>query len=335
MCYNIYMKRISYLKIAAFLLAALIFASCAPQKYTAENYLLFDTDAQIVGYDNGKYAFDAESDEIFDMLSEYDKFFDIYNEYSDRTNLKTVNDSAGIGPVSVAPCVIELLEFAKEVYDLTGGKVNVAMGSVLKIWHGFREGDGPVPDRAELEEAAKHTDINSIVIDNENGTVFITDPLCSIDVGAVAKGWACEKAAKKAEKDGKTAYGFSLGGNVRVTGEKPDGQWEIGIRNPEDEAGGSVESVTLSRGAVVTSGNYIRYREVDGVRYHHIIDPDTLFPSDRYLSVTVVYPDSGVADTLSTALFNMSEEEGRALAASLGDCRVIWIYPDMTVSDTK
>lgn len=314
---------------------ALIFVSCMPQKYTAQNFLMFDTDSVIVGYEEAKSDFDAETDKLFEELENYDKLFDIYNEYSGTVNLKTVNENAGIAPVKVDDEIIELIEFSKNIYDMTNGKVNIAMGSVLRIWHDFRDGDGPVPKMAELIEAAKHTDINSIIVDRESSMVYISDPLCSIDVGAVAKGWSCEKIAQKAEIDGKTNYGISLGGNVRVIGEKPDGKWEIGIRNPESEEGGSIKTVSISSGAAVTSGTYLRYREVDGVRYHHIIDPDTLFPSDRYLSVTVIYEDSGVADALSTALFNMSEEEGRAVVSSLDNCEVIWIYPDMKISDTK
>ena len=329
------MKKTFCLKTVALFTVALIFVSCMPRKYTAQNFLLFDTDSVIVGYEESKADFDDESNKLYEKLEYYDKLFDIYNEYNGLANLKTVNDNAGVSPVEVDDEIIELIDFAKNMYEITNGKVNIAMGSVLKIWHDFREGDGPVPEKTELIEAEKHTDIDSIIVDRENSTVYISDPLCSIDVGAVAKGWSCEKIAKEAEKDGKSGYGISIGGNVRVTGEKPDGAWEIGIRNPKAEEGGSIKTVEISNGAAVTSGTYIRYREVDGVCYHHIIDPGTLFPSDRYLSVTVIYEDSGVADALSTALFNMTEEEGRNVISVLENCEVIWIYPDMKIIDTS
>ena len=117
-------------------------------------------------------------------------------------------------------------------------------------------------------------------------------------------------------------------GNIRIVGEKPDGSgWGTGIKDPADPEQYAAK-VTLSDTSCVTSGNYERYFTVDGVRYHHIIDPQTRMPADYFASVTVITPDSGLADALSTALFCMSYEDGLALAEKIGNVDVLWITQD-------
>ena len=153
----------------------------------------------------------------------------------------------------------------------------------------------------------------------ENNTVRISDPLASIDVGALGKGYATEMAAQKAETLGCESYVLNVGGNIRIIGTKPDGSgWNPGIRDPQDPDGSFAVSLDLSDTACVTSGTYERYYMVDGEKYHHIIDKDTLYPADYFESLTVVTKDSGLADALSTALFCMSYEDGLALAEKLG-----------------
>jgi thiamine biosynthesis lipoprotein len=118
---------------------------------------------------------------------------------------------------------------------------------------------------------------------------------------------------------------LDVGGNLRIVGAKPDGNgWITGIKDPHN-ASKYAEKLTLSDISCVTSGDYERYFEVDGIRYHHIIDKDTLYPAEHFSSVTVICRDSGLADALSTALFCMSYEEGRALVDALDSVEVIWV----------
>ena len=122
---------------------------------------------------------------------------------------------------------------------------------------------------------------------------------------------------------GISGYLISIGGNVCTVGSKPDGEmWTVGIENPD---GGFFEKVCVSDMSVVTSGSYQRYFELDGVRYHHIIDPDTLMPKNDYVSVTVISEDSALADTLSTALFNMDLGQGKTLLLSLENAYAMWV----------
>jgi len=305
-----------------------------PVRYEATFLQLFDTKTTIVAYTNDKEEFNRHVQLIYDNLEQYHRLYDIYNSYEGMNNLKTVNDQAGKAPVKVDKRIIDLLKFAKHWYDKTGGKVNVAYGAVLEIWHDYRERGIKDPDAAELppaeelQEASRHTDINKVIIDEENSTVFLEDPEMSLDVGAIAKGYTVEQVSRIAAENGFTSGLISVGGNVKAIGtkDKEGHPWNVGIQNPD--TGSSQQNVhilNIKDTSLVTSGIYERYYTVDGRNYHHIIDPDTMFPSDEYKSVTILCNDSGVADALSTAVFNMSVEEGTEFIESLPDIEAFWI----------
>ena len=309
-------------KLCAVLLAViLVFSGCGtgPEQYNATYLDVFDTVTTIIGFGDA-----AEAQKLHAQLQRYHQLFDIYNDYEGINNLKTVNDQAGIAPVAVDRAIIELLLDCREYYDLTGGKVNVAMGSVLRLWHeartaGLAEPEKAcLPDRDALAAAALHTDIGSVIIDEAASTVYLSDPEMSLDVGAIAKGWACRRAAENAPE----GMLLSVGGNVCATGSKNGKPWVIGIQNPD--GGGYLQTLHLRGGAVVTSGDYQRAYRVDGEAYHHIIDPETQMPSSYWRSVTVVCEDPALADALSTALFLLPLEEGEALAESCG-AEALWM----------
>lgn len=320
------------------LIIALNGASCASEpenkRYEAEFLSLFDTVTRIVGYAGSKEEFTKQAQLIHDSLEEYHRLYDIYNDYEGINNIKTINEQAGIAPVKVDRKIIDLLLFAKEAYGTTNGQLNVAMGAVLKIWHDHREEGIEEPENAklpsldQLEEASKHTDINKVIIDEEQSTVFLEDPEMSLDVGGVAKGFATEQVALQAEQNGTASTLISVGGNVRSIGTRGDGTpWKVGVQNPIEENGENVCDVPLTDASLVTSGVYERYYVVDGKKYHHIIDPDTLFPADYFVSVTILCKDSGMADALAK-IFNMPYEEGLALIESLPDTEALWVFPD-------
>lgn len=297
------------------------------RQYTETFLDLFDTVTTVIGRDSSEAAFREKAQTIRDELEYYHKLFDIYNDYENIANLKTVNDNAGVKPVKVDHAVIELLQDCKRYYEYTGGKVNVAMGSVLKLWHEARE-DGirdpqnaALPDTDALKKAAEHTDLDNIVINEGDSTVFITDPALRLDVGAVAKGWATQKVAQSAPK----SMLISVGGNVCATGPKTeDGTpWVIGIQNPDD-GGENLHTLYLTEGSVVTSGDYQRFYTVAGEKYHHIIDPQTQMPASRWRSVSVICNDSALADALSTGLFLLDLEQGKHLAQICG-AEVLWV----------
>lgn len=306
-------------------------------RYEAEFLTLFNTVTKVVAYSDNKEEFEKHAQFIYDNLKKYHELYDIYNDYEGVNNIKTINDQAGIMPVKVDNEIIELLKFCKEQYVNTDGKVNVAFGAVLKIWHQYRtEGiedfqNAKLPSYEELEEAAKHTDINKIIIDEEESTVYLSDPKMSLDVGSIAKGFAVQKVIEDVIKEGFTTGLISVGGNVYAIGNKDEEEslWNVGIQNPFGEGDNLVLKVVYVKDlAVVTSGDYERYYTVDEKNYHHIIDTNTLFPSEYFTSVTIVCEDSGVADVLSTAVFNMPFEDGLEYINTLPNVEAMWLFKD-------
>ena len=333
------MKRIFLLSAA---LAVLIFAtlslcSCGDNEIEVKNrifYDYFDTVSVIYDYSGSSVEdFDSVCRGVEYELKTCHELFDIYNSYEGINNLKTLNDSAGKGPIKVNGRIIDLLEDAVELYSVTDGNVNVMMGSVLSIWHEYRTLGVSLPDMDELVAANEHTSIESLVIDRENSTVEITDPEASIDVGAIAKGFTAELIYNMLAERGIYGYAINLGGNLRTVGTKPSGEgWVAGVQNPDKSAADPyVTTLTISDSSLVTSGVYERYYTVDGVQYHHIINKDTLMPAQGYLSVSVHTTSSTVADALSTALFNMSIDEGREVISEFPGTEIIYVLPDGSI----
>lgn len=328
------------LLIGGILLQSISLVGCSKKlsKYSAYSFDYFDTVTTITGYAESQEKFDAVAGEVLAELEEYHKLYTIYHRFEGMENLCTINElvNGEHRTVKVDSRIIDLLLYAKEMYELTDGTVNVAMGSVLSIWHEYREEgteepwNARIPSMEELTDAAQHTDINRVLIDTEQGTVRLEDPDMKLDVGAIAKGYAVEMAARSLEAKGISGYVINVGGNVRTIGVKGDGeQWLVGIENPGtdgDEA--YLAYLKLSGESLVTSGSYQRYYIADGKRYHHIIDPVTLMPAEGYLSVSVVGKDSGGGDALSTALFCMPLEEGIKLVEALPGTEAMWVSED-------
>ena len=305
-----------------------------------KNYIdAFDTVTTIIGYGNSQEEVTQKTDILMDELKRYHKLYDIYNSYDGIHNLKTINDNAGISPVKVDKEIIDLLKFSINLYDKTDGQTNIALGSVLRIWHNYRNAgiDNPstatLPPMTDLEKASKHCDIHNIIIDEEASNVYLNDPEMSLDVGSIGKGYAVQKVSEYAKELGYNNMVISVGGNISVIGPKTDNSlWKFGVQNPDLESEqASIASVNLVDTCLVISGDYQRYYTVDGIDYCHIIDPDTLMPADYCKSVTVITPHSGEADALSTALFCMPYEEGLAFINSYDNAEAMWVLEDGTI----
>jgi len=332
------LKRISVIGLC---LIFLMPAGCArpqTQRYQAEFLSLFDTVTTIVGYSDSEEHFKALAEEIRAELEAYHQLYDIYHAYPGLNNIKTINDNAGIKPVVVDGRIIDMLEFAKEACGRSGGAFNVALGPVLRLWHDYREAGLDDPENAQLppaellQEAALHTDINDVIIDREASTVYLRDAGMRLDVGAIAKGYAIEQVARDAESRGVASLLISVGGNVRAIGKKLDAdssgdrRWAIGIQNPDKSSPrDELMLVQINGLSVVSSGIYERYYTVDGRQYHHIIDPGTLMPAGRYAQVSIICRDSGLADALSTAVFCMPLDKGKAFIEQTAGVEAAWV----------
>lgn len=329
-------QRLFCLATAAVLLIGCLLSGCTNNtpltKYTAHSMEYFDTVTTVTGYAENQEAFDAVVNAIWQQLGEYHKLYTVYHRFDGLENLCTVNElvDGKHRTVKADPRIIDMLLYAKEMHTLTNGTMNVAMGSVLSLWHDHRTvgKDNPdaasLPPMARLQAASAHTDIADMVIDKENGTVLLTDPEMKLDVGAVAKGYATERVALWLEEQGVSHFVLNVGGNVRTVGGKADGsKWTVGIENPD--GGDYLAYLELDGQSLVTSGSYQRFYYVDGKPYHHIIHPDTLMPAVGYRSVSVICNHSGLGDALSTALFCMSKEDGQHLIESLDGVEALWV----------
>ena len=312
-----------------------------PVRYSETIIDSFDTITTVIAYDNKKTDFENSLNSVENELKRLDGLFDIYNEHEGVNNLCTLNKTAAKAPVKVEKDIIELLKYSKQAYNDSGGRVNICLGAVLEIWHNAREAalenpeSAKLPDMAELEKASRHTDINDLVIDENNSTVFFKDKALRLDVGAVAKGFAAQKLADFIEKNGLWQdFMLNLGGNVVTRGYKGDDstKWTIQIENPDREKNDALETLNLTNLCVVTSGDYQRYFTYNGKNYCHIIDPETLMPAEYFSGVTVICKDSALADRLSTQLFIIPLSEGKRIVEGLDGVEAVWVDKSFNVS---
>ena len=335
------MKKIAF--VLSLVIALFSFALCGCnskyEKFTDYSFDSFDTVTSIVGFEKDKDTFDKNCELIKSELNRYHKLYTIYTKYEGINNLCIINEQKK--DIKAPKEIIDLLDFSAYMYELTKGKVNIAMGSVLSIWHNYRTEGLEHPEKAEipsfsvLKDASKHTDIKDIKIDSKKGTVSLSNDKMSLDVGAVAKGYAVEKVAQLMEDKGIRGYILNVGGNVRIVGNRPDKEkWNVGIENPDtdNEEKPYIANLELDGGmSLVTSGSYQRFYNVEGKNYHHIIDPKTLMPAEYFVSVSVLCKDSGKADALSTALFCMPYKDGLEIIKNSDDTEAMWVLPDGTI----
>ena len=313
-----------------FLLLVICMGCKTSINYTQKQMYSFDSGfdtviAYIEWVEDGDTQYRENANKTFEKFSSYNGLFDSFHDYENINNIKTINDNAGIKAVSVNQEVIDMLLEAKYFYDISYGKIDVTAGKMISLWHDAREigmelntnGEyGDIPNREELEESINHKGWDKIIIDDENNTVFITDPYVSLDVGSVAKGYATQRVAEYLVNENVKNAVIDAGGNLKALSGKYNGkEWITGIRNPNNPSLSPDDSLLTVQysgdKSAVTSGDYERaFIAKDGKLYSHIIDPDTTYPADRYRSVTIITTDAGVADCLSTALFCLDYEDG-------------------------
>ncbi len=301
------------------------------ETYEKYYYTYFDTVSLVKSYSNDdETTFNNKADDIETILNKYHNLLDTFEDH-DVNGLYKINQNAGVKPIVVDKELFNLLKFGKDIYYLTNGKTNIMMGSLTSIWKQAIS-DEKLPNEELLNEASKHIDIESLVLDEDKLSVYISDEKALIDVGSIAKGYVCD-VIKEELGDILSGYSISLGGNVLLIGNKYDGSnFKIGIKDPFKD-NSLAKTLEISDTSLVTSGNYERYFDLDGKRYHHIVDPDTLYPSMYYASVTVIYNESKICDALSTALFSLSIEDGKKILSNYPGIKVTWIDLDGEISE--
>jgi thiamine biosynthesis lipoprotein len=269
----------------------------------------------------------------------YREIFDRFREIESRmsvtlpgTEVDRINANAGIGPVAVHADVFEVLELAVRYAGLSGGAFDPTVGPLVSLWN--IGGEEPrLPPQEEIEALLPLINWRDLELDREGSTVFLKKPGMALDLGAIAKGYAADEAAKLLRKNRIKRAIIDLGGNILVYGEKRDkSPWRVGIQNPLDGRGAYIGIVEIRDQTVVTSGVYERCFEAAGVRYHHILSPAGGYPvRNGLLSVSIVTRRSVDADALSTAVFVLGYERGKALVESLEGTGAVFIFEDRSI----
>lgn len=296
----------------------------------------FDTLTTLLAYRENEADFEALSQAVERKLRSYHLLFTSFEPAGDLINLYRVNELAPHQEVQVPEALYNLIDFSIREGKRSQGGLNPALGTVLSLWHEARTKalENPVqatlPDVQALQEAAQHTKLDDVQLNPSKRSVRFLDPLLRLDLGSTSKGFAVERIVEELEAEGFDHFLLNAGGNVRaVNASGTPRTFTVGIENPVPSNGVPIlATVSLSSGALVTSGVSQRYFEFNQQRYHHLIDPQTLFPASYYLSVSVYHPDSGLADALSTGLFTLPLEQSQELAAEHPEAKVLWVLPD-------
>lgn len=246
------------------------------------------------------------------------------NRFDQASDVSAVNKNAGIAPVKVSEDVFVIVEIALEWSEQTEGAFNILIGSAMDLWR-FGSENPTVPTEENLAEALTKTDYHKIVLDAEQSTIYLSEKGMVMDLGGVAKGYATDKAVASLKKLGIKNALINAGGNVYAMGTKADrSPWKVGVQDPQNPKG-IAAVLAVSDTALVSSGDYQRYFEVDGIRYHHILDPATGYPARASAGTTVIMKSATVADILSTALFIKGPGKGIALAENLSQVEAAMI----------
>ncbi len=286
----------------------LYLSQISEKEYSATEFVL-DTSCSVTFY--GRDAKEA-ADAVFAELRRLD---DLMSLYKSSSEVSKINAARAGEAVSVSKDTYEVLKTALEICEKSGGAFDITLAPVTGLW-GFGSNDAKIPEDRELEAAVLKTGYEKISL-KDGQTVVKSEDGVKIDLGGAAKGYAGDCARKAAKSYDLTGGIIDLGGNIICFGKNPksdDKKWTIGIQIPFEPSGTYQKTVVLDEGAVVTSGIYQRYFELDEKLYHHIIDPETGYPAWRdYKSVTVVLDNSLKADCLATAAYVLDKESAKAL----------------------
>ncbi|MFV7770987.1 FAD:protein FMN transferase [Shewanella marisflavi] len=307
---------------------------------TTLNY--FGTSISVTLYQAVTELTEATLCNALSVIQDYHYLASNYATYPHVTNIKTINESP-TATHHIDAQLVDLIATSIEWHRKSQGYFNVALSPVIDLWREKRFKCLKSPDACELpseqslKNAAQHIDINNITLDKQANTVTLAAGM-SIDLGGIAKGWMVEKLFDQLRRDGATRFVINAGGNIRHYGQHPSGrdfitaiedpvckQSEFTLQKCQTQQGRYHEIISGQNLTVVSSGNYLRYFEVNGKQYHHIIDPNTLYPEKEGVAVTVILSSEHIyADVISTMLFLMPIEQGLKYVNSQPWIEAVW-----------
>ena len=260
-------------------------------------------------------------DEAMSLIGECDS---LLSKTAEGSDIYRINHAEG-SPVEVDIRTAELLSIALSYASLSDGLVDPTIGTLSDLWNFGDTNEGIVPSREDIEEALSHIDYTKVKL--SGNTVTLLDPKARLDLGFIAKGYIADKLKAFLIENGVANGIINLGGNVLTIGTKPDGSdYHIGVQKPFAETGTALTTLTVRDRSLVSSGNYERYFEKDGILYHHILSTRDGYPVNSGLNgVTIISENSVDGDALSTLCFILGYEKGRKLIDSLPDTEAVFI----------
>ncbi len=301
-------------RLALFVLFFTLISACSRVKTMQKTESIMGTEVTITVVAKSEAEGSAAIDAGMAEIRRFDRMMSLYKDDSEITK---ANLAAGKRPVRVSPEMIEVVEEANRISELTNGAFDVTVGPLVVLWQ-MRLKQGKAPSDREIANIRQRVNYKNIVINKKESTIFLKKPNMIMDFGGVAKGYAADKVAELLKKRGIENAIVALAGDIRVIGKRPDGSpWRVGVQHPR-EKDKALTILDLSDKYISTSGDYERYKVIKKKRYHHIIDPRTGEPSEGMQSVTLVSDRGAIGDPLTTALFILGTEQGMKIVKSLG-----------------
>lgn len=293
----------------------------------SESFFIFDTIVTVKLFD--ERATDQQLEDIHELLMHIDATMSRTVETSE---ISKVNREAGQRAVKVSQDTYDLVAKALAYAEASDGHFDPTIGPLVDLWRIGEEG-ATVPPKELVAKSAALVQYQNVQLSEPDQTIKLLEPGMSIDLGAIAKGYAADEIASYVTEQGILSALIDLGGNILTVGTKPDGsQWTIGIQDPDDSRGNIIGTMKLVDESVVTSGVYERYFIEEGIRYHHILNTATGYPVQNSLnSVTMITPKSTDADAMSTTLFSLGLEEGMRFIEAREDTEAIFVTTDREV----
>ncbi|MFQ5574698.1 MAG: FAD:protein FMN transferase [Terriglobia bacterium] len=272
-----------------------------------DDRIQFDTYIRIKAFGKNGKKVRAAVEATFARIAELDK---LMNYHSQTAEISKLNSLAPGEKIRLSADLYGVLSLSQAYFQATGGAFDPSIGRLMDLWD-FGDG-GDVPEAAQLSHALSRANFDAVALSKAGQTLTFAEPGVKIDLGGVAKGYALDQAARTLKKRGVSRALISAGSVTKLVGTKPGQRdWKVGIKHPRSDDNRLLGTLTLKSRAVSTSGDYQQFFEVDGTRFHHILDPATGQPARGAISVTVITRASAaVADILSTAVFVMGPEQG-------------------------
>ena len=264
------------------------------------------------------------------VFREFDRLEDLLSVWKDGSDVVRLNKNAGITPVPVSQDTITVLREAAEASALTRGKFDITFGALSDIWRFDHDQDNVVPERQLIETRLTRIDFRAVQIDATARTAFITRPNMRVHLGGIGKGYAIDRAIALLKERGFADFMIQSGGDLYVAGSDNGKPWKLGIADPRGTHD-PFATLQITNGTFSTSGDYERFFVKDGVRYHHLLDPDFGEPARGCRSVTIVANRAVMADVLSTGIFIMGPGEGMKLIEQLPDVEGVIVTGDNQV----